>query len=98
MHFDGEDSHATITEIYGDKEFLVYAPEDTPYMYPSPKRANHSLVDDRGIKTSSAFRCWLRRRSFGGFSAWGHGIRALPLVAHCARAVPLHFGRHEYTG
>jgi hypothetical protein len=46
MHFDGEDAHATITEIYGDKEFIVYAPEDTPYLYPSPKRANHSLVDD----------------------------------------------------
>jgi Cupin-like domain len=46
MHFDGEDAHATITEIYGDKEFIVYAPEDTPYVYPSPKRDNHSLVDD----------------------------------------------------
>lgn len=46
MHFDGDNAHATITEIYGDKEFIVYSPDDTPYMYPSPKRANHSLIDD----------------------------------------------------
>jgi hypothetical protein len=46
MHFDGDNAHATITEIYGDKEFIVYAPTDTRYLYPSPKRANHSLVDD----------------------------------------------------
>lgn len=46
MHFDGEDAHATITEIYGDKEFIVYAPEDTPFLYPAPTRGNHSLVDD----------------------------------------------------
>ncbi len=46
MHFDGENAHATVTEIYGDKEFLVYAPSDTPYLYPSPERSNHSLVED----------------------------------------------------
>ena len=46
MHFDGANDHATITQIYGDKEFIVYAPEDTPNLYPNPKRGNHSLVDD----------------------------------------------------
>jgi hypothetical protein len=33
MHFDGENMHACITEIYGDKEFIMFAPEDTPYVY-----------------------------------------------------------------
>jgi hypothetical protein len=46
MHYDGDNDHATITQIYGDKEFIVYSPLDTPYLYASPKRANHSLVDD----------------------------------------------------
>lgn len=46
MHYDGDESHAAITEIYGEKEFLLYSPKDTPYLYPSPARANHSSVDD----------------------------------------------------
>jgi hypothetical protein len=48
MHYDGENAHATITEIYGDKEFIVYSPQDTPYLYPGTgtTRYNHSLVDD----------------------------------------------------
>ncbi|HEY2785420.1 MAG TPA: cupin-like domain-containing protein [Fimbriiglobus sp.] len=33
MHYDGENVHATITEIYGEKEFLMVSPEDTPYVY-----------------------------------------------------------------
>ena len=45
MHFDAENAHAQITEIYGDKEFVLFSPEDTPYMYPSPVRPNLSLVD-----------------------------------------------------
>lgn len=46
MHFDDENAHATITEIYGPKEFIVYSPKDTPYMYVDPERGNISLVDD----------------------------------------------------
>jgi hypothetical protein len=46
MHFDGDESHAAITEIFGDKEFILYAPEDSKYLYPSKKRDNHSDVDD----------------------------------------------------
>ena len=34
MHYDGENMHACITEIYGEKEFIMYSPEDTPYLYP----------------------------------------------------------------
>ena len=45
LHFDAENAHAQITEIYGDKEFVLFAPEDTPYLYPSPVRNNLSLVD-----------------------------------------------------
>ncbi|MBS0452028.1 MAG: cupin-like domain-containing protein [Proteobacteria bacterium] len=45
MHFDGENSHAFITQIYGTKEFVVFAPSDTPYVYPS-EFPNQSRVDD----------------------------------------------------
>jgi hypothetical protein len=46
MHFDGENAHATVTEIYGDKEFLVYPPSDGQYLYPNPKIPNKSLIAD----------------------------------------------------
>lgn len=46
MHFDGENAHAAITEIYGDKEFVMYAPEDGKYLYPKKFFPNHSIVDD----------------------------------------------------
>jgi len=55
MHFDAENMHATVTEIHGDKEFVMFSPEDTPYLYPSPVRANHSMVDDPCRQDRAAF-------------------------------------------
>jgi Cupin-like domain len=46
MHFDSDNSHAVITEIYGDKEFVLFAPEDSAYVYPHEKSANTSQIDD----------------------------------------------------
>lgn len=46
LHFDTENAHATVTEIYGDKEFILFAPEDGAYLYPSPLQANHSRIKD----------------------------------------------------
>jgi Cupin-like domain len=46
MHFDGDNMHAAITEIYGEKEFILYPPEDTPYLYPSPTSGNQSQIRD----------------------------------------------------
>src|SRR6185295_11201882 len=46
MHYDGDNAHATITEIYGDKEIVLYPPGDSAYLYPKAERANHFGVDD----------------------------------------------------
>jgi len=46
MHFDSDNAHAMITEIYGDKEFVLFAPEDTPYVYPHAHSAGTSQIDD----------------------------------------------------
>lgn len=46
MHYDGDESHAAITEIYGDKEFILYPPEDARYLYPKSEPKQHSTVDD----------------------------------------------------
>jgi hypothetical protein len=55
MHFDGENAHAAITQIYGDKEIVVYAPEDTPYLYPKKFVPNHSMVGDPALQDHTRF-------------------------------------------
>ena len=46
MHFDGENAHAAITQIRGDKEFILYPPSDGEYLYPRKALPNQSRVDD----------------------------------------------------
>ena len=46
MHFDGENAHATVTEIHGEKEFVMYPPSDREYLYPDPAIPNKSLIRD----------------------------------------------------
>jgi hypothetical protein len=46
LHYDTENAHATITEIYGDKEFILFPPGDGAYLYPKADRPNHSQITD----------------------------------------------------
>lgn len=46
IHFDGYHMNTFITQIRGDKEFIFYPPDQTPYMYPEGVMGNHSLVND----------------------------------------------------
>lgn len=46
MHYDSDNSHAMITEIYGDKEFVLFAPEDSAYIYPHENSPSTSQIED----------------------------------------------------
>jgi hypothetical protein len=46
MHFDSDNAHAMITEIYGDKEFILFSPQDTPCVYPYPNSPHTSQIDN----------------------------------------------------
>jgi hypothetical protein len=46
LHYDGENAHASITEIYGEKEFILYPPEDSAYVYPKQDMSNQSQIAD----------------------------------------------------
>lgn len=46
MHFDSDNAHAMITEIYGDKEFVLFPPEDSAYVYPHPNSPSTSQIDN----------------------------------------------------
>lgn len=46
LHYDVAHVHAFIAQVRGEKEFFIYGPEQTPFLYPDPERPNDSLVRD----------------------------------------------------
>jgi len=46
LHYDGLHTHAFLMQLYGDKEYIVFSPEQTAYMYPSDDDPNKSRIDD----------------------------------------------------
>ena len=87
MHFDGENAHAAITQIYGEKEFVIFPPEDSPYVYPKKFVPNHSMVDDPVMQDRERFpllaKATLYRTVLGPGDMvfvpahWWHAARAL---------------------
>jgi hypothetical protein len=45
LHYDGAGTHAFLMQIYGRKQYIVYPPEQEPYLYSSSKKINHSLIN-----------------------------------------------------
>ncbi|RZK15592.1 MAG: cupin-like domain-containing protein [Hymenobacter sp.] len=45
LHFDALCMNTQITQLYGSKEFILYSPEQTPYLYPRPDNAKISQVN-----------------------------------------------------
>jgi histone arginine demethylase JMJD6 len=46
LHWDYSYLHVFISQIFGDKDVIVFRPEDTPYLYPSPDNENLSTLPD----------------------------------------------------
>lgn len=46
VHYDYMSLHAYITQLYGQKEFTVIPPDQTPYVYPNPDDLWVSQVND----------------------------------------------------
>jgi histone arginine demethylase JMJD6 len=46
LHYDAYHLHAFVVQICGTKEFTLYPPEQTPYLYPNPRQRNTSLMGD----------------------------------------------------
>jgi histone arginine demethylase JMJD6 len=46
LHYDGVGTHAFLMQVYGRKKFVIYPPDQEPYLYPSPEKRNLSLVDN----------------------------------------------------
>ncbi len=46
MHYDSDNANALITEIYGDKSLVLFAPGDTRFLYPQEHDINVSQIED----------------------------------------------------
>lgn len=46
VHFDGENAHASVTQVYGEKEFVLFPPSDSANLYPKEHIPNHSWIQD----------------------------------------------------
>ena len=46
LHWDYSYLHVFISQIVGDKEFILFPPGDTPYLYPNPASDNTSRIPD----------------------------------------------------
>ena len=47
LHYDGGHTHAFLMQLHGDKEYIVFSPEQTPFMYPRDGlMKNKSRIDD----------------------------------------------------
>jgi histone arginine demethylase JMJD6 len=45
LHYDGSGTHAFLMQIYGVKQYIVFPPSQEAFLYPSPHRANLSLLN-----------------------------------------------------
>jgi Cupin-like domain len=98
MHFDGENMHAAVSEIYGDKEFILYAPTDSPYLYPKPEQPNHTRIADLAVPDYDRFPLFAKAQRHRAVltpgdtifvpSRWWHTARVLtPSVSVCTNMI-----------
>lgn len=45
LHYDGAATHAFLMQIYGQKQFIIFPPNQTRYLYPLPSKVNFSEVN-----------------------------------------------------
>jgi histone arginine demethylase JMJD6 len=46
LHYDGVGTHAFLMQIHGQKQYIVYPPEQERFLYASPRKINLSLIND----------------------------------------------------
>ena len=46
LHYDGAGTHAFLMQVYGQKEFIIFPPEQEEFLYPSKEKLNLSTIND----------------------------------------------------
>jgi histone arginine demethylase JMJD6 len=63
IHYDGYFMNTFVTQIRGDKEFMFFSPEQTPYMYPEFAGSNKSMVKDAFAPDLEKFPLFAKAKS-----------------------------------
>jgi hypothetical protein len=87
MHFDSDNANAMITEIYGDKEFVLFRPQDTRFLYPFSEKGNTSQVDDLGHPDLEKFPLFAQATQYRGIIGPGEALFVPSGWWHTARVV-----------
>jgi histone arginine demethylase JMJD6 len=45
LHYDGAGTHAFLMQIYGRKQYVLYSPDQEPFLYSTPTKINLSLIN-----------------------------------------------------
>ncbi len=98
LHYDSENMHAAISEIYGEKEFVLYAPEDSHYLYPKAELPNQTRIQDLANPDPGDFPLFPKAQRYRTVlhpgdtifvpSRWWHTARVLtPSVSVCTNMI-----------
>jgi hypothetical protein len=87
MHFDSDNANAMITEIYGDKEFVLFSPEDTPFLYPHTEKGNTAQVEDLDHPDLERFPLFAKATQYRGVIHPGESLFVPSGWWHTARVV-----------
>lgn len=74
LHYDANSTHAFLGQVYGDKEAVLYAPEDTENLYPKvEKQLRHqSWITDTETPDLGRFPLFAKAKAYRGTIKAGH--------------------------
>jgi len=74
LHYDANSTHAFLGQIYGEKEVILYSPDDTQYIYPKtqPPLRHHSWITDTEHPDLEKFPLFTKAKAHRGILKAGH--------------------------
>ncbi len=95
-HYDGAGTHAFLMQVYGRKQFIVYSPEQEPYLYASPEKQNFSMVNSLDTPDLGRFPLFEGRSHNLHIGARRAVVRSQSLVAHHQNADAEHHALDQH--
>jgi hypothetical protein len=87
LHYDHGGTHTFLMQIYGQKNYVIFSPDQTPYMYPTREKPNVSTINSVFDPDLKRFPLFAKARPISFVlnagemmflpSAWWHTVRML---------------------
>lgn len=82
LHYDPTACPVLLNQIYGRKEFTIFAPSDTPYLY---TKARHSMIDDLDNPDLTRFPLFAKATPIRFVQEPGDAVYVPPFWWHATR-------------